>query len=217
MAFLYLNFTKNISKIYQNLREKKMKKLLSYPTEALKVAMRIKDIKDSVLHPFSTIGTLIKTLIIKSLSLIIKSIIKYTIVDGKDPSSNIIMRQLNAMVDKDASLEGISKIIQFDITPDTLLERIEVDDKENGFFQSIKNKYGESKNNVRNGIYDYLSENNFENIEIIKDSINSFSNTPTEVFGLEFLNSSVEVLENNPEEKDCVLRFKIQFALKTNQ
>lgn len=194
-----------------------MKKLLSYPTDVLKVTMKIKDVKDSVLHPFTAVGILIKTVIIKSLSSTIKSIIKYTIVDGKDPSSNIIMRQLNAMVDKEASLEGISKVIQFDITPDTLLEKIELDDKEKGFFQDIKNKYGKTKNNIRNGIYDYLSENNFENIEIIKDSINSFSNTPTEVFGLEFLNSSVEVLENNPEKKDCVLRFKIQFALKTNQ
>lgn len=194
-----------------------MKNLLSYPTEALKVVIRIKDVKDSVLHPFSTVGTLIKTLIIKSLSSTIKSIIKYTIVDEKDPSSNIIMRQLNAMVDKDASLEGISKIIQFDITPDTLLEKIELDNKENGFFQSIKNKYAKTKNEARNGVYNYLSENNFENIEIIKDSINSFANTPTEVFGLEFLNSSVEVVENNPDKKDCILRFKIQFALKTNQ
>lgn len=193
-----------------------MKSLFSSSTSLIKTALQVKELRDTLVSPLSFIGGFVKTLIVGSVAAIAKQVIKYTLVDGKDPESNIFMRQLNALVDKDADLAGISKVVHFDITPDTLLEVAKVDPENTGFFQTIKNKYGETKNGMRSSIYDYMTENNYENIHTIKDAINSLANTPTDIVGLEFVNSTIDVVSNNPETKTCVLRCNLMFALKTN-
>jgi len=194
-----------------------MKNLFSSSTSAIKMALHLKEIRDTVVSPLSFIGGFVKTLIVSSVATIAKQVIKYTLVDGKDPESNIFMRQLNALVDKDADLKGISKVVHFEITPDTLLEVAKVDNENTGFFQTLKNKYGETKNSVRANIYEYMTENNYENIHTIKDAINSLANTPTDIVGLEFVNSTIDVVSDCPETKTCVLRCNLMFALKTNK
>lgn len=194
-----------------------MKSLFSSSTSLIKTALQVKELRDTLVSPLSFIGGFVKTLIVGSVAAIAKQVIKYTLVDGKDPESNIFMRQLNALVDKDADLAGISKVVHFDITPDTLLEVAKVDTENTGFFQTIKNKYGETKNGMRSSIYDYMTENDYENIHTIKDAINSLANTPTDIVGLEFVNSTIDVVSNNPETKTCVLRCNLMFALKTNK
>lgn len=62
-----------------------------------------------------------------------------------------------------------------------------------------------------------MTENNYENINTIKDAINSLTNTPIDIVGLEFVNSTVDVVSDCPETKTCVLRCNIMFALKTNK
>ena len=198
-------------------KEKNMKSLFSSSTSLIKTALQVKELRDTLVSPLSFIGGFVKTLIVGSVAAIAKQVIKYTLVDGKDPESNIFMRQLNALVDKDADLAGISKVVHFDITPDTLLEVAKVDTENTGFFQTIKNKYGETKNGMRSSIYDYMTENDYENIHTIKDAINSLANTPTDIVGLEFVNSTIDVVSNNPETKTCVLRCNLMFALKTNK
>jgi len=194
-----------------------MKNLFSSSTSAIKIALQVKELRDTVVSPLSFIGQFVKTLIVGSVATIAKQVIKYTLIDGKDPELNIFIRQLNALVDKEADLKGISKVVHFDITPDTLLEVANVDNENTGFFQAIKNKYGETKNSVRASIYEYMTENNYENINTIKDAINSLTNTPTDIVGLEFVNSTVDVVSDCPETKTCVLRCNIMFALKTNK
>lgn len=194
-----------------------MKNLFNSSTSLIKTALHLKEIRDTVVSPLSFIGGFVKTLIVSSVATIAKQVIKYTLVDGKDPESNIFMRQLNALVDKDADLKGISKVVHFEITPDTLLEVAKVDNENTGFFQTLKNKYGETKNSVRANIYEYMTENNYENIHTIKDAINSLANTPTDIVGLEFVNSTIDVVSDCPETKTCVLRCNLMFALKTNK
>jgi len=194
-----------------------MKNLFSSSTSLMKTALHLKEIRDTVVSPLSFIGGFVKTLIVSSVATIAKQVIKYTLVDGKDPESNIFMRQLNALVDKNADLKGISKVVHFEITPDTLLEVAKVDNENTGFFQTLKNKYGETKNSVRANIYEYMTENNYENIHTIKDAINSLANTPTDIVGLEFVNSTIDVVSDCPETKTCVLRCNLMFALKTNK
>lgn len=194
-----------------------MKNLFSSSTSAIKIAIQVKELRDTVISPLSFIGQFVKTLIVVSVATIAKQVIKYTLIDGKDPELNIFIRQLNALVDKEADLKGISKVVHFDITPDTLLEVANVDNENTGFFQAIENKYGETKNSVRASIYEYMTENNYENINTIKDAINSLTNTPIDIVGLEFVNSTVDVVSDCPETKTCVLRCNIMFALKTNK
>ena len=83
-----------------------MKNLFSSSTSAIKIALQVKELRDTVISPLSFIGQFVKTLIVVSVATIAKQVIKYTLIDGKDPELNIFIRQPNALVDKEADLKG---------------------------------------------------------------------------------------------------------------
>lgn len=191
-----------------------MKNIFNYPTMLFKGVIFLNDMKKMILNPIAKIRDIIKLLIIKTIISIIKQIIKLTFLkEKKDYENNLILKQLNAMVDKEANTEGISKTITFEITPDIILKEIIItNDKE--ILKRIRNIYGNLKNGLRNQIYEYITENNFENLGMIFEGVNSIMNTPTELVGLEFINSTVNILEHDPIKKDFKIIVNTKIGLK---
>lgn len=191
-----------------------MKNIFNYPTMLFKGVIFLNDMKKMILNPIAKIRDIIKLLIIKTIISIIKQIIKLTFLkEKKDYENNLILKQLNAMVDKEANTKGISKTITFEITPDIILKEIIItNDKE--ILKRIRNIYGNLKNGLRNQIYEYITENNFENLGMIFEGVNSIMNTPTELVGLEFINSTVNILEHDPIKKDFKIIVNTKIGLK---
>lgn len=191
-----------------------MKNILSYPTKALKMVFFVNKLRQTILSPVSGIRNIIRAVVIKTIISIVKQIAKFSFFNEKNESTDVIIKQLNAIVDKEASTDGISKTLHFELTPDTILKEIVItNDKE--ILKRLRNVYGNLKNGLRNQIYDYLTENNFENVKSILDGVNGIVNSPTEIAGLEFVNSSVDIVEYNPDKKDFKLKFNFKFALKS--
>lgn len=191
-----------------------MRNILNYPTKALKMVFFVNKLRQTILSPVSGIRNIIRAVIIKTIISIVKQIAKFSFFKEKSESTDIIMKQLNAIVDKEASTDGISKTLHFELTPDTILKEIVItNDKE--ILKRLRNVYGNFKNGLRNQIYDYVTEKDFENVKSILQGVNGIVNTPTEIAGLEFVNSSVDIVEYKPEKKDFKLRFNFKFALKS--
>lgn len=197
-----------------------MKKFLTTSNNILKAGLAAKGIVDTVLSPIASLRNLVKKAIIKSMVYLVKKSVNLTMKDKVNADSNIIVQQLNALTDSQADVSKINKNIQFQVTLDTLVEKVdEVEEYKILKYIDLtkaKNKFSAYKNSMRNDIYDYMSENSFSNISSLVNSVNEVLKMPTEIVGCEFVNTKVTVDNHDEINKDFVLIFDVNFCIKSS-
>lgn len=196
-----------------------MKKLFTTSTKVVQAGFAVKGLVDSALHPVKFARNVLKKLIIKSMTFIIKKGINLSVKGKVDSDSHIVIRQLNALTDSRVDMTGLKKNMQFKMTLDSLLkEADEVTDLKVLKYINLtkfKNKISSYKNDLRNDIYAYIVENNFENMTILVNGVNEVFKIPTEIVGCEFINCKVTVDSHNEVNKDFILLFDVDFAVKS--
>lgn len=196
-----------------------MKKILSVSTKVLKTGLAVKELVGTVLSPVAAIRNFAKKVIIKSMVFLIKKSIGLTMKGKVSADSNIVVQQLNALTDTKADTSKINKNIQFKVTLDNLVEH--VDEVEEYKVLKInltkaKNKLAGYKNSLRKDIYEYISDNSFENITSLVDSVNKILKTPTQIVGCEFVNCKVNVENHDEVKSDFILLFDVNFCVKSS-
>ena len=198
-----------------------MKSILSGATRVLKTGLAVKGIAEKLLSPVIAVRNFIKKMLIKAIVMIVKQAIRLSLKDGVDANTNRVVRQLNALTDSNADMNGLNKTTTFKVTLDTLLEKADdiSDYKMLNLIDltNVKNKISAYKNSLRNDAYDYVVENNFTNIKSLVESANEILKTPTDVIGCEFATCSIQVESHDQVAKDFVLIFDVCFALKSQK
>lgn len=196
-----------------------MKSLFKTSTKVVQAGFSAKGVLDTVLHPVKFARDVLKKIIIKSIVFIIKKGINLSVKGKIDSDSNVVIRQLNALTDSTVDMTGLKKNMQFKITLDSLLiEEDEVTDYKVLKYinlTKVKNKISSYKNDMRNDIYAYIAENNFENITALINGVNEVFKIPTEIVGCEFINCKVTVESHDEINKDFILLFDVDFAIKS--
>lgn len=195
-----------------------MKKILSGTTSAIQTGLKLKGFIDSALHPIKTVRDIAKKIIIKSIVFVVKQAISITTQNKTEENSNIIIRQLNALTNPEANMNGLNKTIQFKMTLDSILEESNpVEEYKILKFidlTKIKQTITNYKNEMRLDIYNYITENNFENLNTIVNGVNEVLGTPTEIIGCEFAKCNITIENHDSEAKNFLLSFDVSFALK---
>lgn len=196
-----------------------MKKVLSTSTKLVQAGLAVKGFVDTALHPLQFARNVLKKIIVQSIVFIIKKAINFTVKGKVNGDSHIVIRQLNALTDSDVDMTGLRKDIQFKMTLDSLLKEANevVDYKVLKYINltKFKNKVSLYKNEIRDDIYAYIIENNFENMTILVNSVNEILNIPTQVVGCEFAQCAIEVENHNEINKDFSLLINVSFAVKS--
>lgn len=196
-----------------------MKKFLTASTTALKAGLSLKGMIDTALAPLAAVRNLVKKSIIHSMVFIIKKSVNFVVKNKVSVDSNIVVLQLNALTDANADVSKINKNIQFKVTLDSLIEQVDEVEKYKVLkfidLTKAKNKFSAYKNSMRKDVYDYMSENSFENINSLVGSVNDILKMPTEIVGCEFVNCKVTVDNHDEINHDFVLLFDVNFCIKS--
>ncbi len=197
-----------------------MKKILTASTTALKTGLKVKEFVGTVLSPLAALRNFVKKAVIRSMVFLVKKSINLTMRGKVNADSNIVVQQLNALTDANADTSKITKNIQFKVTLDNLIEEVEEVDEYKVLkyidLTKAKNKLAGYKNSLRKDVYDYISENSFENITSLVSSVNKILQTPTEIVGCEFVNCKVTVDNHDEVNSDFVLLFDVDFCVKSS-
>jgi hypothetical protein len=197
-----------------------MKKFLSASTTVVKAGLSAKGFIDTVLSPLTALRNLVKKTIIKAMVYLIKKSLNLAMKDKVSADSNIIVHQLNALADPNSDTSKITKNTQFKVTLDNLIEEVdEVDEYKVLKYIDLtkaKNKLSEYKNSLRKDIYEYISENSFENISSLVEGVNEVLKIPTNIIGCEFVNCKVTVESHDETKPDFVLLFDVDFCVKSS-
>lgn len=197
-----------------------MKKILTTSTKVVQAGFAVKGLVDCALHPVKFARNILKGIIIKTLVFVIKQGVNLSIKGKVNADSHIIVRQLNALTDSNVDMTGLKKNINFKMTLDSLLkEAAEVEEYKVLKYinlTKIKNKISSFKNDLRNDIYAYIVENNFENMTSLVNGVNEVFRIPTEIVGCEFVNCKINVESHDEVKKEFILNFDIDFAVKSS-
>ena len=196
-----------------------MNKILSNTTKTIKTGFQLKKITDKILHPLSYLRDVAKSILVSTIVFIVKNTINLFIKNKESSSTNIIVRQIAAISNKDTDMTGLQKNFSFNLTLDSLLKEAQLVEQSKFLnlidTSFIKNKIYSSKNSLRDSLYDYLTENNFSNILSLTESVNEVFKIPTEIVGCEFVNCFVSVLSHDSSTKSFELKVDVSFALKS--
>ena len=197
-----------------------MKKILTTSTKLVQAGFAVKGLVDCALHPVKFARNILKGLIIKTLVFVIKQGVNLSIKGKVNTESHIVIRQLNALTDVNVDMTGLKKNINFKMTLDSLLkEAVEVEEYKVLKYVNltkIKNKITSFKNDLRNDIYAYIVENNFENMTSLVNGVNEVFKLPTEIVDCEFVNCKITPESHDEVKKEFVLIFDVCFALKSS-
>lgn len=197
-----------------------MKKISTFSTKVISTGFAAKDILGTVLHPVIAMRNFIKKNLIKTIVMVIKKAIKLTTKNKIGSESNLFVRQLNALGDNNADMSGLTKSIQVKMTLDSILEQADETEVNKLFnmldISNITNKMARSKNYLRNNFYDYIVENDFENMKTIILRVNDVLKIPTQIVGCEFVSCKFSVENHAPLNRDFLLVFNVDFAVKSS-
>lgn len=197
-----------------------MKKILTTSTKIVQAGFAVKEAINFVLHPVKIARNMIKKTLIKTIVYIVKKAINLSMKNKINNDSHIIVRQLNALTDCNCDMTGLTKKLNFQMTLDSLLKESEEVEEYRVLkyvnLTGVKNKLSSYKNSLRNEIYEYIVENNFENIKILVNGVNEIFKIPTEIVGCEFVNCKINVKEHDEVKKNFILFFDIEFAIKSS-
>ena len=196
-----------------------MNKILSTTTKTIKIGFQLKKLTDKILHPLSYLRDVAKSILVSTIVFIVKNTINLFIKNKESSSTNIIVRQIAAIYNKDTDMTGLQKNFSFNLTLDSLLKEAQLVEQSKFLnlidTSFIKNKISSSKNSLRDSLYDYITENNFSNILSLTESVNEVFKIPTEIVGCEFVNCFVSVLSHDSSTKSFELKVDVSFALKS--
>lgn len=197
-----------------------MKRFLSASTKVLKAGLGVREVVATILTPLASIRNLVKKVIIKSMVFLVKKSINLSLKGKTSSDSHIVIQQLNALTDGNADVSNITKNLQFTVTLDKLIEQVdEVEEYKVLKYIDLtkaKNKISGYKNALRQDVYEYMSENSFENINSLVESVNTILRIPTEIVGCEFVNCKVNVESHDQVKQDFVLLFNVAFCVKSS-
>lgn len=198
-----------------------MKKLLTTSTKIVQAGFAVKVLIDFAIHPMKVARDLLKKILIKTMVFVIKQAINFTMKGKVNSDSHVVVRQLNALTDCNADMTGLTKKLHFKITLDSLLkEANEVAEYKILKYinlTKVKNKFSSYKNSLRKDIYEYIIENNFENMNTLVNGVNEVFKLPTELVGCEFVNCKIKADQHDENKKDFVLFFDVDFAIKSTK
>lgn len=197
-----------------------MKKILTTTTKIAQAGFAVKGVIDFALHPMKAVRNTVKKVLIKTIVFVVKQVVNFSMKGKVDASSHAVIRQLNALTDCNADMTGLTKHVTFNMTLDTLLtEAQEVEEYKVLKYidlTTVKNKISAYKNSLRNDAYDYIVENDFENMKSIVNGVNEVLRIPTEIVGCEFVTCKINVENHDASKKEFLLRFDVDFAVKSS-
>lgn len=198
-----------------------MKKILTTTTKIAQAGFAVKGMIDLALHPIKAVRNTVKKVLIKTIVFVVKQVVSFSMKGKVDSSSHAVIRQLNALTDSNVDMTGLTKHVSFNMTLDTLLtEAQEVEEYKILKYidlTKVKNKISAYKNSLRNDAYEYIVENDFENMKSIVNGVNEVLRLPTEIVGCEFVTCKINVDNHDSIKKEFVLRFNIDFAVKSSK
>lgn len=196
-----------------------MKKILTTTTKIAQAGFAVKGVIDFALHPMKALRNTVKKVLIKTIVFIVKQVVNFSMKGKVDSSSHAVIRQLNALTDSNVDMTGLTKHVTFNMTLDTLLtEAQEVEEYKILKYidlTTVKNKISAYKNSLRNDAYEYIVENDFENMKSIVSGVNEVLRMPTEIVGCEFVTCKINVENHDANKKEFLLRFDVDFAVKS--
>lgn len=198
-----------------------MKKLLTTSTKIVQAGFAVKVLVDFALHPMKVARDILKKILIKTMVFVVKQAINFSMKGKVNSDSYVVIRQLNALTNCDADMTGLTKKLNFKLTLDSLLkEANEVAEYKVLKYinlTKVKNKIASYKNSLRKDTYDYIVENNFENMTTLVNGVNEVFKLPTELVGCEFVNCKIKIDQHDEIKKDFVLSFDVDFAVKSTK
>lgn len=195
-----------------------MKKILTTSTKVVQAGFALKGIVDIVLHPLKSVRDIAKKILIKAIVLIVKKVINLTMKNKTNEDSHIVIKQLNALTDSNANMNGLTKRVQFTITLDSLLKEVEEVEEYKILFinlTKLQNTYANYKNSVRNDIYEYIIEEDFKNVGTLTNGVNEVLKMPTDIVGCEFAKCKFFVQNHDEVNKNFNISFDVEFAVKS--
>jgi hypothetical protein len=194
-----------------------MKKIASVLTTGVKAGLLLKRTATTLTHPLQSVRNAVRNGLICGLVALVKKTIQAA-QPYQSSSDHRVVRQLNAIADPNANIEGLQKTFKLRLTMDFFLEHAVVDEPTNvGPWNTtaLSTRVAQWKNRRREELFEYLTENHFENMFDIVDGLNEAINAPTELIGCTFANVTLDVESHDPQIQHFVVWLTIVTSLKS--